>query len=97
MAFAGLWDTWKPKNTEEPAITTCTIITTQANEKIAAIHDRMPVVLEPENWKAWLEADPGTLPKMLVPADNAILEMYPVSPQVNNARYQSSNCIEKIE
>jgi putative SOS response-associated peptidase YedK len=48
----------------------------------------------PENWKTWLEADPETLAKMLVPADNGILEMYPVSPQVNNARYQGSNCIE---
>lgn len=97
MAFAGLWDTWKPKNTEEPAITTCTIITTAANEQIAPLHDRMPVILEPENWKTWLEADPVNLSKMLVPADNGILDIYPVSTLVNNARYQSSNCIEQVE
>ena len=97
MAFAGLWDTWKPKNTEEPAITTCTIITTAANEQIATLHDRMPVILEPENWKTWLEADPGNLQKILVPADNGILDIYPVSTQVNNARYQGSNCIEQVE
>ena len=70
---------------------------TQANEPITAIHDRMPVVLEPKNWKTWLEADPGTLAKMLVPADKGILDMYPVSTQVNNARYQGSNCIEQVE
>ncbi len=97
MAFAGLWDTWKPKNTEEPAITTCTIITTAANEQIATLHDRMPVILEPENWKTWLEVDPVNLSKMLAPADNGILEMYQVSTQVNNARYQGSNCIEQVE
>ena len=97
MAFAGLWDTWKPKNTEDPAITTCTIITTAANEQIAPLHDRMPVILKPENWKTWLEADHGTLPKMLVPADNGILEIYPVATQVNNAHYQNSNCIERVE
>ncbi len=97
MAFAGLWDTWKPKNTEEPAITTCTIITTTANEQIASLHDRMPVILEPENWKKWLEADPVNRAKMLVPADNGILEIYPVATQVNNARYQGSNCIERVE
>ena len=97
MAFAGLWDTWKPKNTEEPVITTCTIITTTANEQIATLHDRMPVILEPENWKTWFEADPLNLSKMLAPADNGILEMYQVSTQVNNARYQGSNCIEQVE
>ena len=97
MAFAGLWDTWKSKHTEEPAITTCTIITTVANEQIAPLHDRMPVILESENWKRWLEADPRNLSKMLVPADNGILEMYQVSTLVNNARYQSGNCIEQVE
>jgi len=57
----------------------------------------MPVVLEPENWKKWLEADPETLAKMLVPVDNGILDIYPVSTQVNNARYQGSDCIERVE
>ena len=97
MAFAGLWDTWKPKNTEEPAITTCTIITTAANEQIATLHDRMPVILEPENWKAWLEAEPLNFSKMLVSADTGILDMYPVSTQVNNACYQGSNCLEQVD
>ena len=97
IAFAGLWDTWKPKNTEEPAITTCTIITTEANEQIAPLHDRMPVILEPENWKKWLEADSVNRSKMLVPADNGILDIYPVATLVNNARYQGSNCIERVE
>ncbi len=97
MAFVGLWDTWKPKNKEELAITTCTIITTEANERIATLHNRMPVILEPENWKTWFEADPLNLSKMLVPADNGILDMYPVSTKVNNAHYQGSNCIERVE
>ena len=97
MAFAGLWDIWKPMNRDKPAITTCTIITTAANEQIAPLHDRMPVILEPENWKKWLEADPVNLSKMLAPADNGILEIYPVATQVNNAHYQNSNCIERVE
>jgi putative SOS response-associated peptidase YedK len=66
MAFAGLWDSWKPKSQDAPAVTTCTIITTDANEQIATLHDRMPVVLEPENWKKWLEADPKDVQKPLV-------------------------------
>lgn len=57
----------------------------------------MPVILEPENWKTWLDADPGNLQKILVPADNGILDMYLVSTLVNNARYQGSNCIERVE
>jgi putative SOS response-associated peptidase YedK len=97
MAFAGLWDSWKPIGRDAPAVTTCTIITTDANEQIATLHDRMPVVLEPENWKKWLEADPKDVQKLLVPSENGILDMYPVSTLVNSPRNQDENCIEKVE
>ncbi len=58
MALARLWGTWKPKDREELAITNCTIITIAANEQIAPLNDRIPEVLEPEDWKKWQEADP---------------------------------------
>lgn len=95
MAFAGLWDTWKPKDQPGEIITSCAIITTCANEKMAPLHDRMPVVLEPENWKKWLEAKPGAMPELLVPAENGVLDMYPVSTRLNNPRFQERICIER--
>ena len=96
LTIAGLYEWWRPARTE-PWLLTCTLLTRAAAPNLEQIHDRMPVVLEPKNWKTWLEADPGTLAKMLVPADKGILDMYPVSTQVNNARYQGSNCIEQVE
>ncbi|MDG5473264.1 SOS response-associated peptidase [Jeotgalibacillus sp. ET6] len=51
ITFAGLWETWK---SEEGSIRSCTILTTQPNEKMASIHDRMPVILEPDAYSKWL-------------------------------------------
>lgn len=63
MSFAGLWEEWRPKDRDP--VRSCTIITTDANSMIAPLHDRMPVILGPEDWPAWLGeepiADPATL------------------------------------
>src|SRR2546422_732558 len=55
FAFAGLWDRWRDRNNE--AIETCTILTTKPNSLVADVHDRMPVMLRPEDYDLWL--DPG--------------------------------------
>jgi putative SOS response-associated peptidase YedK len=55
FAFAGLWDGWKDSNGQW--VKTCSILTTTPNAVTSAIHDRMPVILEPENYELWL--DPG--------------------------------------
>jgi putative SOS response-associated peptidase YedK len=52
FAFAGLWSRWGPK---EEALETCTIITTEANELCQHVHDRMPVILAPEDYPRWLD------------------------------------------
>ncbi|NTV98752.1 MAG: SOS response-associated peptidase [Chlorobiaceae bacterium] len=95
MAFAGLWETWQPPEAASEPVISCTIVTTKANREMRAIHDRMPVILEQENWKTWLHAANPRNRTLLVPPDDGILELYPVSSKVNNPRYIRKDCIER--
>jgi putative SOS response-associated peptidase YedK len=96
FAFAGLWETWRPPQGER--LTTCTIVTTGANAATLHLHHRMPVVLSPEEFPAWL--DPATpvaaLQAMLRPYDGA-LAVFRVSPMVNNGRVDEAKCLEPQE
>lgn len=88
LAFAGLWSGWRDKATGE-VLRTMTIVTTGANELMAPIHDRMPVVLAPEAWSMWLDPmleDIAELHRLLVPAPEQDLEAYAVDTLVNNVR-----------
>jgi putative SOS response-associated peptidase YedK len=85
FAFAGLWDEWR--SADGAAIRTCTIITTAPNPLMAPIHDRMPVILRPEDYAEWLDAAPrapDSLQHLIAayPADK--MEAYPVSALVNS-------------
>ncbi|MBI5326351.1 MAG: SOS response-associated peptidase [Ignavibacteriae bacterium] len=71
FVFAGLWDAWIDKSTGE-SITTATIITTEPNELIAEIHERMPVIISPEKIDLWLEQGDNNLPELL-----SFLKPYP--------------------
>ena len=100
LAFAGLWEIWRPADdvdrTGDP-LRSCTIITGRPNEKIAAIHDRMPVMLPPSAWDAWLDPendDLEALGKLLVPAPASLLELHPVSRAVNNVRDNGPELID---
>lgn len=84
MAFAGLWETWHPAEGE--AIHSCCIITTPANTIMAPIHDRMPVILDPEQWPLWLslhEHKADDLLPFLAPHDSESMQAWPVSRDVN--------------
>ena len=86
LAFAGLYERWTDAE-DLREIHTCTIITTTANEMIAPIHNRMPVLLAPKDWDSWLDPenqDGDALQSLLVPAPDSLLEAYPVSTEVNN-------------
>jgi putative SOS response-associated peptidase YedK len=85
LAFAGLWET-NDKSGE--TLTTCTILTTEANEVMAPIHDRMPVILPAEEYDHWLdpEAEPEELMTLLRPYEDDDLTAYPVSKKVNSPR-----------
>jgi putative SOS response-associated peptidase YedK len=87
MIMAGLYERWRDPLGEW--VWTCTIITTSATDDVGRIHDRMPMVVEPERWDAWLDpltTDPDTVRRLIAPATTGRLEAYPVSTAVNNVR-----------
>lgn len=99
LAFAGLWEHWEAKE-GQAVIESCTILTTAASEPVARLHERMPVILEPEDFTRWL--DPGEqrverLRALLQPAAPGVLEMYPVSTYVNKASNEGEQCVEVAE
>jgi putative SOS response-associated peptidase YedK len=87
MTFAGIWDSWKDPATGDK-LKSCTIIVTEPNKIAAQIHDRMPVILERDDFDAWLH-DGGTA--LLKPAANDALQRWPVSKRVNNSRADSDD------
>jgi putative SOS response-associated peptidase YedK len=93
FAFAGLWDTWKSPDGE--IIRSFTIITTEANELMKPIHDRMPVILSREAEKRWLDeqTDLDKLTKLLKPFDPDKMKAYPVSKRVNGANVDEPSLI----
>jgi putative SOS response-associated peptidase YedK len=95
LGFAGLWARWK--GGPEP-LDTCAVITTAANDLVTPIHDRMPVVLPPGAYAAWLDpaAEPGRLKALLAPAPNDWLVAVPVSPRVNNVANDDAECAAEV-
>ena len=84
MAFAGLWET--SKTADGTKVDTCAIITTQANAVLAPIHDRMPVVLNQEDWETWLSMEPvavDMLEQLIKPCDADKMQAWGVSHAVN--------------
>jgi putative SOS response-associated peptidase YedK len=97
FAFAGLWEHWEgPDNS---AIESCTIVTTDANDTLRPLHDRMPVILRKEDYDQWLDskADDSTkLSELLKPYSSEEMTAFPISTLVNNARNESAQCIEPL-
>ena len=91
--FAGLWDAWESPDGE--TLTTCSIITTTANEVVNEIHYRMPVILQPRHIMLWLspaEVPPDKLSACLQPYPSNKIEAYEVSTLVNNAANDRREC-----
>ena len=85
FAFAGLWDTWR--DPQDKTVTSCTIITTGANDLLRPIHDRMPVILHREQEDLWLDHDvrePDVLREVLIPYNPGAMKAYEVSTLVNS-------------
>jgi putative SOS response-associated peptidase YedK len=94
LAFAGLWETWTGPNGEE--IDTAAIITAGANRTLAALHDRMPVFVPKEAFDLWLDCanvEADIAAALIRPADDALLEVYPVSTAVNRVANDSETLI----
>ena len=96
LGFAGLWERWQPRADE--ALETFTILTTTPNALVAPLHDRMPVVLEPEAWTAWLDrATPlAVVRALLAPAPEDLLVARAVSALVNRADQDDRRCVEPL-
>lgn len=93
---AGLWERWRD-GPGQPPLETCTILTTAANEAVAPVHDRMPLILEPGRWADWLdpERSPDPAP-FLRPIAAAALEVLEVSPRVNRWEVDDPGLIEPL-
>ncbi|MGB0632116.1 MAG: SOS response-associated peptidase [Alphaproteobacteria bacterium] len=100
FVFAGLWESWTVPADQEDAgdvIETYTIVTTDANEKIAPIHHRMPVIVDPADYDVWLTGDPEAAANVIRAFPPDEMAFYRVSTRVNNVRNDDEGCIEPLK
>jgi putative SOS response-associated peptidase YedK len=98
FAFAGLWDRWKDPSGQW--VKSCSILTTTANAVTEAVHDRMPVILDPDSYDLWL--DPGmknvnVASELLKPYDAPSMRCYPVATRVNHVANDDEGCSAPVE
>lgn len=97
LALAGLWEHWQSADGSE--LESCTILTTKPNQMMRALHNRMPVILEPADYEIWLQSD-GTnqdeLQHLLRAADEERLQAYPVSTFVNRPQNDDPQCVAPL-
>jgi putative SOS response-associated peptidase YedK len=97
FAFAGLWEWWRaPDDKDGPGLESCTLLTGEPNELQATVHDRMPIIVDPAHYDAWL--DPANdnreqLQALLKPFPAERMTVRPVSTFVNNARNEGAECV----
>jgi putative SOS response-associated peptidase YedK len=98
FAFAGLWDRWKDPSGNW--IKTCSILTTTPNAVASGVHDRMPVILDPDGYDLWL--DPGmtkveAVSDLLRPCDARLMRCYPISTRINHVANDDEECSRPVE
>jgi putative SOS response-associated peptidase YedK len=98
FAFAGIWDRWKDPSGKW--VKTCSILTTTPNAVTSAVHDRMPVILDPDSYDIWL--DPGmrdvtTASELLKPYDAQLMRCYPISTRINHVANDDNECSRPVE
>lgn len=96
FAFAGIWDKWR---CDDRSIISCAIVTTTANELLAPIHNRMPVILEPQSHDLWLNDDSRSpeLKNLLVPFPASEMTSHAVSYDVNHTKSDNENLVLPVE
>jgi putative SOS response-associated peptidase YedK len=98
FGFAGLWEHWEGEAGQ--VINSCTILTTEANEVLRPVHERMPVILHPDDYSMWLEGDEraqGLLGELLRPYPAEEMTGYPVSTLVNKLGNKGAELIEEMQ
>jgi putative SOS response-associated peptidase YedK len=99
LAFAGLWEEWDDKGKADQLYQSCTIITKPASESVLPVHHRMPAIIAPEKYAAWLNPDNQDVEVLEGILQNwTVSELinHPVSKQVNNARYNDASNIKPL-
>jgi putative SOS response-associated peptidase YedK len=99
LALAGLWADWRDPDSGEQ-LWTCTIVTTTANELMGSVHHRMPVILPPSAWDAWLDPDNHDveqLSALLEPAAEELLALWPVDLSVGDTRNNRAELTRPLE
>ena len=100
LAMAGLYEIWRdPSRSEDDPERfrwTCTVLTTEAEDSLGHIHDRMPLMVERDRWSQWLDPRVGGELSLLVPAAPGRLEAFPVSAAVGNVRNNGPELVEPL-
>ena len=97
FAIAGLWEHWLGSDGSE--IESCTLLTTEPNQLLRPIHNRMPVLLDPADFDQWLDSrshQAADVQHLLHPFSEENMSFYPVSTHVNNPRNEDPSCIEPL-
>jgi putative SOS response-associated peptidase YedK len=98
FAFAGLWDRWRDAGGK--TVQTCSILTTTANSVTSAIHDRMPVILDPDGYDLWLDPemkDVSAASDLLKPFDPRRMRCFPVGTRINHVVNDDEACCAPVE
>ncbi len=98
FAFAGIWDRWKDASGK--TVETCSILTTAPNSVKSAVHDRMPVILDPDCYDLWLDSgmkDVSAASDLLKPHDARLMRCYPVSTRINSVVNDDEACSSPVE
>ena len=98
FAFAGIWDRWKDPSGNW--VKTCSILTTTPNAVTSAVHDRMPVILDPDTYDLWLDPgmrDVSAASELLKPYDARLMRCYPISTRINHVANDDEECSAPVE
>jgi putative SOS response-associated peptidase YedK len=98
FAFAGLWDRWRDPSGN--AVETCSILTTTPNAVTSPVHDRMPVILDPDSYDLWLDPgmrDVAAASDLLKPYDARLMRCYPISTRINSVVNDDEECSRCVE
>ena len=98
FAFAGIWDRWR--DPDGKTVETCSILTTTPNAVTSAVHDRMPVILDPDSYGLWLDPsmqNVAAASELLKPCDARLMQCYSVSTRINNVANDDEECSRPVE
>jgi putative SOS response-associated peptidase YedK len=98
FAFAGIWDRWKDPSGN--ALETCSILTTSPNAVTSPVHDRMPVILDPDSYDLWLDPgmkDVSAVSELLKPCDARLMRCYTISTRINYVANDDEECSAPVE